>query len=204
MQEREAAVRETVLAIVVALALLAATGAYAFTPGVPTGLTGAPGEGTCADCHDNLNTGSGGAAITAPTEYQEGETIDVFVEVFHVGQVKWGFELTALDDSDQPVGEFVLVDTDRTQLATDGGTGRQYVMHTATGCDPGVPDASPGWLFQWVAPAGRPSVTFYTAAVAGNNGGGANGDFVYTATLSGTQTGLGDETSWSRIKGMFQ
>ena len=144
------------------------------------------------------------STITAPTDYDAGETIDVFVEVFHTGQEKWGFELTALDDSDQPVGQLVLVDTDRTQLDTDGGTGRQYVMHTATGTDTGVPDASPGWLFKWVAPAGRPSVTFYTAAVAGNDGSGTNGDFVYTATLSGTQTGLTDVTTWSRIKRLFQ
>ncbi len=204
MREREAAVRESVLVIAVALALLAATGAYAFTPGVPTGLTGAPGEGTCADCHDNLNNGSGGVTITAQTEYQEGETIDVFVQVFHGGQRKWGFELTALDDSNEPVGQFVIADAERTQLDTDGDTGRQYVMHTATGSDSGVPDTSPGWLFQWVAPAGRPSVTFYAAAVAANNGSGTNGDFVYTTTLSGTQTGLDDEATWSRIKGMFR
>ena len=196
--------RERVLVITVALALLAATGAYAFTPGVPTGLTGAPGEGTCANCHDNLNNGSGGVTITAQTEYQEGETIDVFVQVSHGGQRKWGFELTALDGLNEPVGQFVITDAERTQLDTDGETGRQYVMHTATGCDSGVPDTSPGWLFQWVAPAGRPSVTFYTAAVAGNNGSGSNGDFVYTAALSGTQTGLDDEVSWSRIKGLFQ
>jgi hypothetical protein len=169
-----------------------------------TGTAGEPGEGTCADCHDNLNNGSGGVTITAQTEYQQGETIDVFVQVFHDGQTKWGFELTALDESNQPVGQFVITDTERTQLDTDGGTGRQYVMHTAMGCDPGMPDMSPGWLFQWVAPAGRPSVTFYTAAVAGNNGSGANGDFVYTATLSSTQTGLDGEATWSRIKGMFQ
>ena len=196
--------RQKLFVILVASVLLAATGSYAYTPGVPTGLTGAPGEGTCANCHDNLNNGSGGVTITAQTEYQEGETIDVFVQVFHSGQRKWGFELTALDESDQPVGEFVIADAERTQLDEDGDTGRQYVMHTATGSDSGMPDMSPGWLFQWVAPAGRPSVTFYTAAVAANNGQGTNGDFVYTASLSSTQTGLDDEMSWSRIKELFQ
>ena len=204
MQERGQAVRKTLLFILVASVLLAATWAQAFTSGVPTGLTGAPGEGTCADCHDNLNNGSGAVNITAQTNYAEGEMIDVLVEVHHQGQVKWGFELTALDDSDQPVGQFVLVDTDRTQLDTDGGTGREYVMHTELGTDTGVPHSSLGWLFQWVAPAGRPSVTFYASAVAANNGSGTNGDFVYTTALSSGQTGLDSETSWSRIKGLFQ
>ena len=188
------------------LLLLAATGAQGYTSGVPVGLTGAPGEVTCADCHDNLNNGPGGATITAPTQYQAGETIDVLVDVFQTGQQKWGFELTALDDSAEPVGSFVLVDPDRTQLDTDTETGRDYVMHTALGTDEGVLNASPGWLFQWVAPAGRQSVTFYVAAIAANNGSGTNGDHTYTATLSSTQTEtrVDDETSWGRIKELYR
>ena len=198
--------RKILFVAVSGLLFLAAIGAQGYTPGVPTGLTGAPGEDTCANCHDNLNTGPGGATITAPTQYQAGETIDVQVDVFHTGQEKWGFELTALDDLDQPVGTFVLVDPDRTQLDTDGGTGRDYVMHTALGTDEGVLNASPGWVFQWVAPAARASVTFYVAAVAANDGQGTNGDYTYTATLSSTQTetGLDDETSWGRIKRLYQ
>jgi hypothetical protein len=194
--------------MVVALVLLAAAGSYAYTPGVPTGLTGAPGEDTCADCHDNLNNGPGGVTITAQTQYQAGETIDVQVDVFQTGQEKWGFELTALDGSDQPVGQFVLVDPDRTQLDTDGGTGREYVMHTEVGTDTGVPNASPGWVFQWVAPAARASVTFYVAALAANDAQGTNGDYTYTTTLTSTQTETGlaepDATSWSRMKNLYR
>ena len=75
-------------------------------------------------------------------------------------------------------------------------------MHTELGTDTGVPHSSLGWVFQWVAPAARASVTFYVAAVAANDGQGTNGDYTYTATLSSTQTetGLDDETSWGRIK----
>lgn len=196
--------REKSFIIVIAIVLLSATCSFAYTSGVPTGLTGAPGEGNCAGCHGNLNTGSGGMAITANTNYSEGETIDVTVDVFHSGQRKWGFELTALDESGQPVGSFVLVDAARTQLDTDGDTGRDYVMHTEVGTDEEVLDASPGWLFQWTAPAGRPSVTFYACAVAANNGQGTNGDFVYTTSLSSDQTGVEDAMSWGRIKGLFR
>ena len=114
--------RDKLLVILVASVLLAATGALAYTSGVPTGLTGAPGEDTCANCHDNLNTGPGGATITAPGTYSAGETIEVLVDVFHAGQEKWGLEITALDDSNQPVGQFVITDAVRTQLDVDGGT----------------------------------------------------------------------------------
>ena len=61
--------------VVLALALAAVGVAQAYTSGVPVGLTGAPGEATCAGCHDNLNTGGGWVSITAPNEYQAGETI---------------------------------------------------------------------------------------------------------------------------------
>ena len=198
--------RDKLLVILVASVLLAATGALAYTSGVPTGLTGAPGEDTCANCHDNLNNGSGGVTISAPATYSAGETIEVFVQAFHGGQRKWGFEITALDDSNQPVGQFVITDAARTQLDVDGGNGREYVMHTEVGTDEDVLDTSPGWAFDWVAPAGRPAVTFYACAVAANNGQGTNGDFCYTASLSSTltETGLDDESTWSRIKRMYQ
>jgi len=192
--------------VAVALLFLVASTAQAYTPGVPTGLTGAPGEDTCANCHDNLNTGPGGATITAPTQYLAGETIDVLVDVFQDGQEKWGFELTALDELNEPVGQLVIVDAERTQLDVDGDTGREYVMHTEVGTDTGVLNASPGWAFQWTAPASRASVTFYVAAVAANDGQGTNGDFTYTATLTSSQmqTGLEDEMTWSRVKSLFR
>ena len=49
-------------------------------------------------------------------------------------------------------------------------------------------------------------MTFYLAALAANDGQGTNGDYTYTATLSSaqTQTGLNDESTWSRIKRMYQ
>jgi hypothetical protein len=193
------------LAVVLTSALLVVA-AQAYTPGVPTGLSGAPGEETCAGCHDNLNTGPGGVSITAPSQYQAGETIDVRVDLWHDGQEKWGFELTALDESDQPVGSFAITDAVRTQLDTDSGTGREYVMHTEPGTDTGVLNASLGWDFQWTAPASRASVTFYVAAVAANDAQGTNGDFTYTTTLTSdqTETGVNADTSWGRVKELFR
>jgi len=197
-------VRGKMIVVVSAMLFLVASVAQGYTPGVPTGLTGAPGEGTCANCHDNLNTGSGSVVVSAPTDYSAGETIEVFVQVSHNGQKKWGFEITALDDSDQPVGEFTITDAARTQLDVDGDNGRQYVMHTEAGTDEDVLDENPGWTFDWTAPAGRPDVTFYVCAVAANNGQGTNGDFCYTASLSSTVTAIEDASSWGRIKRLYQ
>jgi len=178
--------------------------AMAYTSGVPTGLSGAPGEGTCANCHDNLNTGSGWMSITAPPDFEAGETIDVTVDMGHNGQRKWGFTLTALDAANEPVGTFTVTDPSRTQLDTDGGNGRQYMMHTEVGSDEDVLDGSLGWTFQWTAPAARSDVTFYASGVAANNGSGTNGDFSYTTMLSLSETAVQSGFSWSRIKSFFQ
>ena len=195
-----------VIAILALVSIVAASStALGYTPGVPTGLTGAPSEETCANCHDNLNTGSGWLTITAPNQYLPGETIDVFVQVGHDGQEKWGFEVTALDGANEPIGSLVVTDALRTQYDSDGGTGREYVMHTEEGTDTGVLDVSPGWSFQWTAPAGaRQSVTFYACAVAANDAQGTNGDWVYTQSLTLSETGIEDEITWSRIKWLYR
>jgi hypothetical protein len=200
-RKKEAGVKA--LAVILALVLFVAA-AQAYTSGVPTGLTGAPGEGTCANCHDNLNNGAGSVAISAPYEYAAGETLEVTVDVAHPGQKKWGFELTCLDGADEPAGEFIITDPSRTQLDVDDGNGRGYVMHTATGTDEGTTDASPGWTFRWVAPSdSRPQVTFYVCAVAANNAQGTNGDFCYTLALPIDQSPV-ESSSWGRVKGLFQ
>jgi hypothetical protein len=188
-----------------ALILMLLSGAaMAYTSGVPTGLSGAPGDETCANCHDNLNNGSGWISVTAPPDYSAGETIDITVQVGHNGQRKWGFTLTALDDSNQPVGSFTVTDAVRTQLDVDGDTGREYMMHTAAGTDEEVLDQSNEWTFQWTAPASRAGVTFYACGVAANNASGTNGDFCYTEALNLSETAVSNGFSWGRIKGLFQ
>jgi hypothetical protein len=178
--------------------------ALAYTSGVPTGLTGAPGEGTCANCHDNLNNGSGGISISAPYSCAPGETLEVTVDVHHMMQEKWGFELTCLDGLDQPAGHFIVTDPTRTQLDNDGDTGRDYMMHTATGSDEGHMNMCLGWTFEWVAPMdSRPQIVFYVAGVAANNGQGTNGDYVYTSSFAIDQTPV-DEASWASIKALYR
>jgi hypothetical protein len=55
--------------------------ALAYSSGPPPGRTGAPAEGTCADCHDNLNNGTGWLTVSAPNEYAPGDTVDVFARL---------------------------------------------------------------------------------------------------------------------------
>ncbi|MFQ6008067.1 MAG: choice-of-anchor V domain-containing protein [Candidatus Zixiibacteriota bacterium] len=173
--------KHRLISILFFFAFLAAVSiVWAYSSGAPSAVTGAPGEGTCADCHDNLNTGSGSATILAPGGYTPGDTLDITAWVQNNGQVRWGFELTVLDGNDQAAGQIIVTDAARTQLNTSGG--RQYITHTSQGTDDGTPDST-SWSFQWVAPdpdVGQ--VTFYMAGLAANSGNGANGDSTYTTT----------------------
>jgi hypothetical protein len=158
--------------------------AAAFSTGPANGLTGAPGEGTCANCHGNLNTGSGTLAIDHTGPFTPGSTLAVRVDLAQTGQRRWGFEITALGADGLPVGDFVLTDALNTQKST-AANGRQYVKQTSAGTYAGTFDVSPGWSFQWQAPpATMTTVTFYAAANAANGNGTSGGDFIYTRSLT--------------------
>lgn len=172
-----------------------AAGALAgvFSSGPDDGRTNAPGESNCANfgCHTSfaMNSGSGVFTISAPVEYIPGDTIDITVALSQTGQQRWGFEVTALDSSDIPLG-LMLITNSRTQLSISNGSvapvGRQYVKHTATGTDAGLSNASQGWSFKWIAPstAGFGPVTFWGAGNAANFNTTASGDYIYTDSIT--------------------
>lgn len=173
----------TLLGILLAVGLL-----WAHISGPSDSVTGAPGEPTCADvaCHTSfaVNSGPGAFMLTpaasTPGEYTPGDTIDIDIDLAQTGMLRWGFELTVLNGSNDPVGTILLSDPMRTQVATGGG-GRQYLKHTELGTDSGVVNASPGWTFRWKAPAaGGGPVTFYAAGNAADGNNSTLGDYVYT------------------------
>ncbi len=202
----------TAAAILAAIIVVGAVGAArGFSGGPPNARTGAPGEGTCADCHGNLNVGDGRITVAAPSTFAPGDTISLFVKVSQPGQMRWGFELTVLDDADGPVGDLIIVEPTRTQLSVDVGTGRQYAKHTSVGTDLGTPDESPGWTIDWASPdAPLGAVTFYIAGSAANGNGFSTGDFIYTNVLmyGDDQTSADEltdfETTWGRVKALFR
>lgn len=157
------------------LGLLASVplGAQASSFGPIDGVTGAPGEGTCVMCHTTypLNSGAGSLAITGiGATYTPGTAYPVEVTLADPDAMRWGFELTALDEAGATVGSFVLPPT--LQQSTTGN--RTYVKHTVDATHFGQTGSS-SWQFTWNAPAtGTGQVTFY---VAGN---AANGNFINT------------------------
>ncbi len=203
--------RTTATTLTVIILMGAVGAAQGFSGGPPNAKTGAPGEGTCADCHGNLNIGDGRITVSAASAFAPGDTISLLVKVSQPGQIRWGFELTVLDDADMPVGDLMIVEPTRTQLSVDVGTGRQYVKHTSVGTDLGTPDESPGWTIEWASPeAPLGAVTFYIAGNAANGNGFNTGDFIYTNLLmygddqTSAEALTNFETTWGRVKALFK
>jgi len=158
----------------------------------PTGHTGAPGQQTCATsgCHTgNLNTGSGSVELlNAPANYVPGTTYTMQIRVNLAGQSRAGFQMVALNSSNQQAGTFTLVSATNTALQTTGG--KQYLSHNNA-------NSNNTWSFNWVAPATNVGpVQFYFAGNAANNNNNTTGDFIYTGSKTlnpGSTTGVKEE-----------
>jgi len=166
--------------------------AWAYSSGPPDAHTGAPGEVTChSGCHNSfaLNSGSGLFTVSAPPTYSGGDTLTLSIGLQQAGQQRWGFELTVLNSSNQPVGNLIVVEPTRTQKSTF--LSRQYVKHTTAGTDIGTLHAAPGWTVRWAAPAvGVGPVTFYAAGNAANGNGTNLGDYIYTRSTTVAEAAL--------------
>src|SRR5258705_150305 len=163
--------------------------AQAFSSGPPAGYTGAPGEEpeACAECHVPADAGTGHISITAPQIYVPGQTYPITVTHTNPdpSRIRWGFELTVLDTSDQTAGKLQTLDG-LTQVLNNAGPGgaRQYIEHTAAGTFIGQQNTA-SWTFNWTAPATDIGVvTFYAAGNQANNDGNTSGDYIYKTFVS--------------------
>jgi uncharacterized repeat protein (TIGR01451 family) len=161
----------------------------AFSSGPPAGYTGAPGEEpeACAECHVPPSAGTGQISITAPQTYTPGQTYSITVTHTNPDptRLRWGFELTVLDSSDEKAGDLQSVDG-LTQILNNQGPGnaRQYIEHTAAGTFVGQQNSAM-WTFNWTAPATDVgTVTFYAAGNQANNDDNTSGDFIYKTLVA--------------------
>lgn len=155
---------------------------HAYSSGPPAGYTGAPGEFTCRECHVPTDAGTGHISITAPQSYIPGQTYQITVT--HVNsdptRLRWGFQLTALDDSNSKAGDLQSLSL-LTQVLNNQGPGasRQYIEHTSSGTFIGQQGGA-SWTFNWTAPPTNVGpVTFYTAGNQANDDGNTSGDYIY-------------------------
>lgn len=150
------------------------------TSGSPGGKTGAPGDGTCTDCHSG--TVQSGAAMNTVTiadlggqvtSYTPGQTYAVNVTMAS-NSTKNGFEIVALTPSNTQAGTVAAVDAINTKTVSSGGKTR--ITHKTAG------SALTSWSFSWTAPATNVGdVTFYLATNETNSNNGSGGDVIYTS-----------------------
>jgi hypothetical protein len=166
---------------------LAAAGVIASSSAPVAGLTGAPGENLCSDCHAGVppNTGPGALTIDAPASYLPGEEYLLQVRLGQAGKSRWGFQLTVLTAGNAAAGTLLVADSVRTALQTGQQPARTYVNHRDGGTWAGTGDGPVQWLVRWRAPAaGTGPVTFYLSGNAANNNGDPTGDDIYTAAVT--------------------
>lgn len=180
---------------------LSETNVHAFSSGPPASRTGAPAFGavpaelTCSTsgCHsgaNNLNDGQATFKITTPASYVPGQTYTLTVSLKRgTSMPTAGFQLTALDSAGASIGTLADVNSSITTMATGavGGVNRSYIHHQTSAYPTAVAGSGQAdWQVKWTAPATRMGkVTFYAAGNAAN-GGGSQGDFIYTTSASMT------------------
>src|SRR5690349_18750213 len=163
---------------------------HAFSAGPPAGYTGAPQEEpeACAECHVPPDAGTGRISISAPQTYVPGQTYPITVTHTNLDptRLRWGFELTVLDNAnDEKAGELQNIEG-TTQVLNNAGpnSARQYIEHTASGTFIGQQFGA-SWTFNWTAPPiDVGPVTFYAAGNQANNDGNTSGDFIYTTFVA--------------------
>jgi hypothetical protein len=151
------------------------------------GKTGAPGEGTCVQCHAGTALNAGGGFVFVESsdmifgQHQLGQTYNMSVTVGQSGDGLFGFSVVALDANGNSVGTFTAGSDNHTENFTVQGSPRQYVTHNLNG---GTSQDEHTFNFTWTAPSEDfGTITFYATGLAANGNGMNSGDKVYSATL---------------------
>ena len=172
---------------------------HQFSGGGQTGLTGAPGESNCTQCHtgdvQSGNTENAlvvlDAGLNPVTTYIPGQSYTVTLTMTS-DPAKKGFSSVALDATDNQAGSFTGSGIGGTQDFLGGV--RHYVSHTSSGNT----SATTAWGWTWVAPATDVGdITFYVASNAANNDGSTFGDVIYLSNQTLTidpSIGVADES----------
>lgn len=143
-------------------------------------VSGAPGEGTCVNCHagNALNSGAGSVSVSigaGVTTYTPGNSYTVTVTGTGSTAQRYGFQTIALKSSDNSAaGSF----TAGTGTKVSNVSSKDYVEHSSA-------SNSGSWTFTWQAPATDVGeVKFYIAGNSAEDPFGTGGDNIYTNTLT--------------------
>lgn len=169
---RRSWVRSVVQTLLILTAIMLPVVLMAYSSNPPTGLTGAPGEGTCAGCHSPATAGSG-VTVTFPgsvlTYTPGGPAVPLTVAV---SGANGGFELSARVQNDNSQAGTLAAGT-ASAVSISGSI--QYIYQTSR---------ANSWTFNWTPPATNVgNVVIYVNGVSGQTYTNS-----YTLTPAGTST----------------
>lgn len=160
-----------------------------YSSGSPGAKTGSPADGaTCTQCHTGTsNAVEGWITSDIPaTGYMPGETYTITATGSHAAVVKFGFEVTAEDNTDAKTGTFIITNSAENILTNNDAA----VTHHSDGTNPTADMRT--WAFDWTAPAeSTGDVTFYGAFNATNGNNATSGDVVYTSSYAVMEHAVG-------------
>lgn len=154
--------------------LMLANEAMAASSGPLHAFTGAPAmaggtEADCTACHSSfpLNSGPCSLSISAPETYEPGITYGIDVLLTQTGRIRWGFEITTVDEALIGAGALLPSLDSETQVSPSGT--REYLKQTSSGSADGQLDQKQ-WTFNWTAPPiDLGSIIFHAAGVAADS-----------------------------------
>jgi len=153
----------------------------------PDGMTGAPGDSLCIECHIPVNTPINGEISVDgfPSSITPGQTYALTISNRNTtgDAVKGGFQMTILGPFNTRAGNMAKPSDNST--VTNTLAGRQYFEHNPALA---YPDSNViKWTVEWTAPelAAGSTITWYAA------GNVANGDFDNTGDRIVTANGKG-------------
>ena len=166
--------------------------------GALVGLTGAPGDANCTQCH--LGQTQDGTAqhtfnvlqgLNPISNYVPGNTYNVTLQLA-THDVKEGFEAIVLDtQNDAMAGSFTGNNGVGTQIKTSGS--KDYATHISGSNS----SSNQFWAWEWQAPATDVGpVKFYVASVKANGNGSSSGDIIYLSQhlLGSNASGITENT----------
>ena len=153
---------------------------HLFSSGPPTAKTGAPGEGTCTQCHSgSVMDGTSVNSITLTdgnqqvvTEYTPGETY--IVSITTQAASKRGFQVSPrILSNNSRAGTSSGISS---VSAVQNTSSQQYVNHVSSST------GALSWEFNWTAPAtNEGDVRFYLATNVANGNNSTSGDNIFTS-----------------------
>jgi len=174
--------------------------AFSYTNQPPMGKTGSPGDGgmTCnsVGCHAGNATQSATGWITSNipgTGYLAGNTYTITATATKTGISKFGFEVSPQNPSGTKLGTLINTSSQTAIINTN------YIGQTFSGTSG---SNTKSWSFDWKAPVtGSGAVTFYGSFNCANGDGSTPGDFIYTSTLTVSESTVGIN-AYQQIKGL--